>query len=342
MILHGGLRFKKVLTGSWRFLLLVASWELLVVYLDEIRGFEFIGLPIPLVTTVGIAVSLYLGFKNTSCFARWWQARTIWGQIVNSSRDWGNAVANLMPSDSMTVDPDIKTRLIERHIAWVNALAFQLRVQNPRHARQQKWMFGLRRLENRKDLHQTPESYRTHLSDADAALLDTKTNAASYLLFRQGQELQSLADQGKIDAYRHVAMMDRLARFYDAQGSCERIKNAPFPRQVADIGKLFTWIFIFMLPLAFVNLYTIPVDLEGWERWAFAGYTLSMIPFCLLICWVFYLTEQVSASLEDPFNGDATDVPISTISRMIEIDLRQTMEMDNVPDPLPPVEDVAY
>ena len=48
-------------------------------------------------------------------------------------------------------------------------------------------------------------------------------------------------------------MMAMLGAMYDAQGKCERIKNTPFPRQVANFGLMFTWVFIVLLPLAFVD-----------------------------------------------------------------------------------------
>lgn len=342
MILHGGIRLEKVFGGSWLFLTVVTGWTLLVVFLDEVLDLKFIGHPTPLVTTVGIAVSLYLGFKNTSSFARWWEARNIWGEIVNFSRDWGNSVNNLMVSEGQQIDPEARERLILHHVAWINMLAYQLRLRNPTSRARVKWMFGLNSLSGRHELHQTDSSFLAFLSAQDAAKLDGKANRASYILFQQGQHLRALAEQGCLDSYRHVAMMDRLGRFHEAQGKCERLKNTPFPRQIADIGRVLTWIFIFMLPLAFVDLYSAADELEGLARWFSINYAAAMVPFCVLVCWVFFLTEKVSVSMEDPFDGEASDVPISTIARMIEIDLRQMLDHQDIPSPLPPIGLVAY
>lgn len=339
MILHGGLRPAKILKGSWRFLAVVTCWNLIVVFLDEVMDFHFVAHPTQPVTTVGVAVAFYLGFKNTTAFARWWEARNIWGEIVNASRDWGNAVIHLIPDSA---DAATREELIERHIAWLNALAFQLRSQTPLSRSRGRWMFGLGRLSNRAELHQTPDSYQRYLSEGDAIALEGKANKSGYLLFLQGRQLHALAEKGVLDSVRHLALMDRLAQFYATQGKCERIKNTPFPRQIAGIGELFTWIFIFMLPLAFVDLYTAPEGLRGWSRLASADYTLAMVPLSVLVCWIFFLTEKVSASMEDPFDGEATDVPISTISRIIEFDLRQMTGFGEVPKPQPPVNGILY
>lgn len=342
MILHGGIRPQSVLRGSWQFLLGVTAWNLVIVYLDEVLQFHFIAHPTPPVTTLGVAVSFYLGFKNTSAFGRWWEARKLWGEIVNGSRDWGNAVANLMTSDGPEIDPVVRRLLVERHIAWLNMLAFQLRATSPLGRKRRRWRFGHMPVTGQTDLHQTPDSWQRHIPPEDAEALDGKANRAALLLFRQGTTLRGLAEAGSLDSIRHAAMMDRLRAFADAQGKCERIKNTPFPRQIADIGEIFTWLFITMLPLAFVDLYSAPEELEGWARWAFVDYTAAMVPFSVLVCWVFFVTEKVSASMEDPFDGEVTDVPISAICRTIEIDLRQMTGFGEPPPPLAPIDAVLY
>ncbi len=57
-----------------------------------------------------------------------------------------------------------------------------------------------------------------------------------------------------------------------------------------------------------------------------------------MVSWVFVMLERISASCEDPFEWCGTDVPIATLCRVIEIDLREMLDEDDIPKPLRPVE----
>jgi putative membrane protein len=203
-------------------------------------------------------------------------------------------------------------------------------------------IFGHRRVFEEDHFHQTAESYRNHLSAGEAADLEKYSNKATQLLRRQGDRLRALAEDGLLDSYRHVAMMAMLGAFYDAQGKCERIKNTPFPRQVANFGLLFTWVFIVLLPLAFVDMFEAEAKLHSLSTRLTLDYVLVMVPFTVLISWVFFVMEKVSDSTEDPFEGGVTDVPISALCRTIEIDLKEMLEAKEIPEPLKPVDGVLY
>lgn len=327
---------------SWRFLLLVGLWALLVVYLREFEGIQAVGLPVAPVTTIGIAVSLYLGFKSQSAYSRWWEARLVWGDIINGSRSWGNYVLNLIYAEGRPVDPTVQRELIERHLAWVNALAFQLRKSTRLKESAATRVFDHRRVFEHHDYHQTPDSFRRHLSEAEADEVDRFANPATHLLRRQGDRLRQLAEDGFLDSYRHVEMMSSLRDFYFAQGSCERIKNTPFPRQIANFGLAFTWAFIVMLPLAFVEIFEASIADANLSTILQHEFMLTLVPFSMLISWIFYLMEKVSDSVEDPFEGGVTDVPISTLCRLIEIDLKQMLNAEDVPPPIKPIDGVLY
>ncbi len=338
MILHHGITLRQLVKGSAGFICIVMAWILLLELVDEVTPLELISNSSPPVTMLGLAVAFFLGFKNTSAYGRWVEARKIWGDIVNASRDWGNTISNLVQADGTPLAPEMRRELLERHIAWLNMLAFQLR-QPATHGRARRpWMFGHKPVVDKIALHQEPECWRDTQLAADMPLLEGKSNRAAYLLFLQGERLSSLAQSGKIDPYWHVALMNRLARFADAQGQSERIKNTPFPRQVAEVGRIFSYIFIFMLPLALNDQRSITAGM---------GYSVTksvlldwavFAPIGALVCWIFFVTERVSASMEDPFEGDVTDVPISSICRMIEIDLRQMTSCGTAPQPTEPID----
>ncbi len=341
MYVRRGISVRHLFHDSWRFLLLVGLWALLIVYLREFLQIEAVGLPVAPVTTIGIAVSLYLGFKSTSAYQRWWEARQIWGNIVNASRLWANQVSTLIDREGES-DPAVRDLLIRRHIAWVNALAVQLRARTHLRETARTRIFGHRRVMDHHDYHQTPDSYLRHISQTDAAAIEGTSNPALGLLTLQGKLLAQLARQGKLDSIRHVALMDTLGRFYDAQGGCERIKNTPFPRQVANFGLLFTWFFIAILPLAFVEIFESNVAAHEMTSLLRHEFMLTLVPFSILISWVFFLMEKVSDSTEDPFEGGVTDVPISTLARTIEINLLEALGETDLPDNIEPVDGVLY
>ncbi|MCP4385487.1 MAG: hypothetical protein GY798_29415 [Hyphomicrobiales bacterium] len=343
MYVRRGINARDLLADSWVFLVGATVWALLIAYLNAVREYPFIAIPIAPVTTIGIAVSLYLGFKSTSAYNRWWEARKIWGDIINRSRDWGNSVYNLMiMSEDGQPDQAIRAELISRHLAWVNALAYQLRDRSRLKTTDANRVFGHRRRFDESQFHQSRETYRLHLGAEEAAEIEANANVATHILRRQGDRLRELAEAGILDSYRHVAMMTMLGAFYDAQGKCERIKNTPFPRQVANFGLVFTWIFIFLLPLAFVDVFGQETVSHHFSRILTLEYMLVMVPFTVLISWVFFIMEKVSDSTEDPFEGGVTDVPISSLCRVIEIDLKQMMMAEEVPEPLKPVDGVLY
>ncbi|WP_170764477.1 bestrophin family protein [Ruegeria lacuscaerulensis] len=342
MILHDGISVRKLIKGSAGFICIALAWIFLVQVVDELTPIDPISNPSPPVAMLGLAVAFFLGFKNTSTYARWNEARRAWGDIANASRDWGNTIGTLIQTNGSPIDPAVRSELIERHIAWLNMLAYQLRQPSSFGRTRRPWMFGHKPVSVKDELHKKPESWETSQLETDLPRLEGKANRAACLLSFQAQQLSDMAQRGEITPYWHVALMDRLARFTTAQGQCERIKNTPFPRQVAEVGRMFSWIFIFLLPLAFND-----------ERSVVAGTDTSLIrtividwltfaPVGALVCWIFFVTERVSASMEDPFDGDVTDVPISALCRTIEIDLRQITGCGVAPEPAKPIENALY
>ena len=64
------------------------------------------------------------------------------------------------------------------------------------------------------------------------------------------------------------------------------------------------------------------------------------IPFTALVAWVFLMMERIGEATENPFEGSANDVPITALTRTIEIDLREMLNESNIPEPLKPVNNI--
>lgn len=282
-----------------------------------------LSLPWQPLSVIGIAVAFYLGFKNNSSYDRTWEARKIWGGIVNNSRTFGAAVVSFIQGDDAAA---IKRELIYRHIAWLTALRYQLRLSR-------EWEHTEERI--REIVPTVCETYYNLLdkeivpfiSEAEFQLYTSKTNMATQIMARQAQRLQELHDLRYFDNFRHVEFHRLVATFYDDQGKSERIKNFPFPRQYASTALWLTLVFSLLIPFGMLDIFA---DMQGWLVW------LS-VPFSALVIWIFFLMEKIGDYSENPFEGSYNDVPITSIARAIEIDLREMINDDNIPKPIAPV-----
>jgi putative membrane protein len=248
----------------------------------------------------------------------------------------------LIYADGKEPESGTREELIQRHLAWINALAHQLRQRSRLKDSHVTRIFDHRLLMEGVEYHHSPDSYRRFLSPAEQDEMSAMENPAVHILRRQGDRLSELAAAGFLDSYRLVRMMQALDSFYDSQGKCERIKNTPFPRQVANFGQIFTWFFIFLPPLAFVEVFETTAEHHELSTLVHHEYVFTLVPFTVLIAWVFYVMEKVSDSTEDPFEGGVTDVPISSLCRLIEVDLKQMLGEPKVPKRLEAIDGVLY
>ncbi len=289
---------------------------LLYQYLD----WKWIAIPWVPIALVGTAAAFIIGFKNTQTYNRLWEARQIWGAIVNSSRAWG-----IMVKDFIAAEPEIHRQLIYRHIAWLTALRFQLR--EPRGWENSTKIYNR---EYRRFYHvpewesNLEEELKKYLSEEDRQYILTKKNRATQLIALQSGQLSALAGKGLLDNFRFVEMEKQLADLYEQQGRCERIKNFPYPRQFASINLFFIWLFVLMLPLGM---------LQEFQKLGpnFVWYT---IPFSVMVSWIFTCMEKVGEATENPFEGGANDIPMAALSRTIEIDLRDMLDENDLPPAL--------
>ena len=296
-------------------------------------NWTFISLAIEPLSIIGIAVSFYLGFKNSQSYDRFWEARKIWGSIVNYSRTWAAQVLSLV-----TDAPEDQRILIYRHLAWINALRGQLR---------QSTSFSLRRS---KSLKRSVESYRAYgsvteliqdfVSQEELEDLEKRENIATHLNKNQGLHLKELLQEGKISEFHNLMLHKVLEENYNFQGACERIKNTPFPRQYAYFGTVFAWIFVLILPFGLLNAFDdefmqLPESGRFWMETA-------AILLSVLISWIFITIDKVAKNSEDPFEGRFNDVPMTAICRTIEIDLRDMLDEKPLPEKVLPVKNILY
>lgn len=285
-------------------------------------------------TLIGIAVAFYLGFKNNSAYDRTWEARKIWGGIVNSSRSWGSMVNGFVTEEfsEETISEEelneIRKRLIYRHIAWLYRLKRQLRV---RKSWEHDKAVNIKYREVIAEMFPTedPETaLKNFLSDEEVQRMLSMKNTCTQLLEEQSKELKELKMRGLIDDFRHMELQKMITEFYTLQGKCERIKNFPLPRQYASISIYLVYVFIFMLPLGLLSAYH-DADLDPAMIW-------GVVPFTVLTGYIFWLMESVGDYAENPFEGLAFDIPMTSLVRTIEIDLREMLGETDLPPAIGP------
>jgi putative membrane protein len=327
--MHTGKRYRlrELLGWTKRETLFLTTVAMIPPLLSLGFGWRWLEVPWVPIAMLGTASAFTVGFRNNATYARTWEARQIWGGIVNASRAWGIMARDLVTPGGR-VDIATATRLVHRHLAWVTALRYQLResrtwenMDRADNAEYQRRFYTIPERDGG-----LPQELARLLPESEAAHVLTQANRATAILALQSSALRDLADDGALDTYRHVALVQQVAALYDLQGRCERIKSFPYPRQFATLNYWFIRLFVVFVPFGMLQEFRTAGTAAVW---------LS-IPFSVVVTWLFLALEKVGESTENPFEGNANDVPITAISRTLEIDLRQMLGERDVPPPLVP------
>ena len=257
---------------------------------------------------------------------------------MNYSRTWGIQVLSFVRTDDKAYDKKVQSQLIYRHIGWINALRVQLRQPKP-------WSLKEDRLVKKMfDKHgeRNPscnEAFK-YVNKREFIDLEKRVNPATHLVKNQAMDIVALREKDVIDGFQENQMQSVLKELYNLQGRSERIKNTPFPRQYGYFSRVFTWIFILILPFGLLDVFEDDalISIDTMQVW----YEYLMIPFSVLISWMFITMEKVGDFSEDPFEGRLNDVPMTALCRTIEIDLRDMLDEENLPDPVKPIDHVLY
>ncbi|MFT5165208.1 MAG: putative membrane protein [Saprospiraceae bacterium] len=313
---------------TFLFFLIIIAWVSAYYFL----ALEWLKIPWTPLALIGTAVAFVIGFQNNAAYERIWEARKIWGGIVNTSRTFGMFVQDMLSNEyasSPMTEEELQNEIkifTYRHIAWMTALRHAMRVLKPwettvNHKTNQEW--DTRPPERDSTVE---EDLKPYISTGDLAYVMDKDNKQTAILYQQSHHLRKLKEQGIIWEFSFLELEALLQECFTLQGKSERIKNFPYPRQFATLNHFFMWTFVLLLPLAlipqfaeigqgFIDTHPIIGDLFVW---------LS-IPFYVIVAWIFHTMERIGRTGENPFEGTANDVPISTIARGIEIDLRQNL-----------------
>ncbi len=248
-----------------------------------------LNIPISVGAFLGTAIALLLSFKLSHSYDRWWEARKIWGSIVNDSRtlviqlNGFTKKGNKALTDSMAL----------RQIAWCYSLSQNLRNEN------------------------ASDTINEFISQKELESIRSKNNTPLTLLTNQSQDLSILHKEQSVNDYQQIQIDNTLVKLCASMGRAERIKNTAFPKTYRLTLHLF--IYIFLITLSF-SLTEMPNIVE--------------IPFLIFISIPFFLIEKIAFNIQDPFENKPTDIAMTSICRTIEIDIKQLLEVENIPQPI--------
>lgn len=263
-----------------------------------------VSLPFSIAAILGSALAIFIAFRNNSAYGRWWEARTVWGGIVNSSRVLARLIITFTHSHSHQANYEkerseaFKNQLIHACIAWVYALRIHLRNQ------------------------ETWAELKHFLTVEDYSQLVLSQNKPNFLQLLIGKKIYQAMANGTLGGFDSFQMEGQLLALANHQGSCERIKNTPLLRQYDFFTRLFLYAFIFLLPFALIG---------DFSRMEMAG---LMIPVSVLISFVFSIQAKVGEVNEDPFENRITDVPLTALCNTVERDLKEMLGEKELPEKL--------
>lgn len=278
--------------------------SLVVTWLEEHRDWHPNLTPLPF-TLIGVALGIFLGFRNNASYDRWWEGRKLWGALVNTSRTFARQSLTLVgPRDPVGPAEEAEVRalrreLVHRTIAFVHALRLSLR--------------------DRADL----DDLAPFLTADELERLRTETNRPYAITQGTAERLRRAWTRGWINDVHLPVLEGSLTALTDIQGACERIKSTPIPFSYTTLIHRITATYCYALPFGVVD--------------AVGIYTPVVV---LMVSYAFFGLDVVGDEIEMPFGMDPNDLPLDAISRTIEVNLRQRIGDVDLPPMARPVDDV--
>lgn len=279
-------------------ILFVITYSVGIVVLYQNFHITRISIPVAVPALLGTVISLLLAFRSNQAYDRWWEARILWGAIVNDSRSISRQILSFVENPYGQEDIEqFKERFIKRQIAWCFALSQSLRGFNPR-----------------KGLEQ-------YLSTEEMDFIKKRKNVTVTLLELHGMDLKKALQEGWINKYQQIEIDKSITALCNHMGGSERIKNTVFPVTYSKYISMSIHLFIVLLPFGLIEYF---------------GY--MEVPLVVAIAAFFLLVEKMAVHLQDPFENKPTDTPTTTICRTIERDLLQMLDDNKIYEDKPQTE----
>lgn len=332
--------FKNVLIWTKTELIFFFILAVLVTVLYELLDIKWFQIPLAPVGLVGTAVAFMIGFQNNAAYDRIWEARKIWGGIVNNSRSLIITLKDsfyMHRSEASKDESDVLLVVANRHIAWLTALRYAMRTKKQWETKYETIMDKATFKYNVPEYLTTlEEEIKPYLSDKEYSYVMSKENKPNAVMSLQSKHLRDLTNEKKLWDFSLLNLQQILQELTALQGKSERIKNFPYPKQYGSIGYHFVHIFMWLLPMAIIPVFaSMGAGMEETSPIVGKYFIWLNVPFTVIVIWVFNTMLRIGLAGENPFEGSPNDVPISNISRGISRDILQIAEVDESELPKP-------
>ncbi|MXS83607.1 bestrophin family protein [Nitrosomonas oligotropha] len=285
---------------TWPRILMVTISAMIVTYIELYYNIQAYTLTTTPFLLVGVALGIFLGFRNSASYDKFWEGRKLWGALVNTSRNLARQTCFLIqsPQDNDAIR-QFREMFVKRMIAYVHALRCHLRKED------------------------SAEEIKKFLAPEDLAQVLQSTHRPLAILQQLGRDLAIARKRQWLSEFNHPAMDAQINELTHILGGCERIRNTPLPFSYSVLIHRIVASYCFFLPFGLVE-------------------TTSMLTpiVVLLISYAFFELDAIGDEIEDPFGLQPNDLPLTAISRNIEINLLELIDAPDRPVPLSPVDDI--
>ena len=239
MITHPNINSISLIASRIGWIGFATLYAALVVWVFR-SGQDWIDVPIAIPAMLGTALSILLGFRTASAYNRWWEARTLWGAIVNDSRTFTREVLTLLIEEDGERPKALQKKLIYRQIAWCYALRCSLRAEAPL------------------------TDVGPFLESEEIEALRNEQHVPNALLQTQADLLNKAYREGLLTQFFFTTLDATLKRLTDHMGGCERIKKTVFPGHYSFFISRTLLVFYILLPAGLcehLGWFTIPIAL---------------------------------------------------------------------------------
>ena len=248
-------------------------------------------------TLIGLPLAIFLGFRNTAAYDRYWEARKLWGELLlrcrNLSRQCQSLIHLPQPVQAGAGLDDIRVRMVHRAIAFCHTLRQQLRGVPDR------------------------GEVQALLQPSEWQALQRHGSKTSLLMHHMGLDLQPCLRNGHIGEPLAASIDNTLSALVSAAASCERIKSSPLPFSYTLLLHRTAYMYCFLLPFGLV-------DTTGF-----------MTPFVVgIVAYTFFGLDALGDEIEEPFGLESNDLPLDTLCRAIEVNLRESLGEKDLPPPI--------
>lgn len=221
MLLNQKISISYIFSKVKKELVYVLMIGLMVYYMTSLFEKSLPEMPIAIPAFIGTAISVILSFKLNQSYDRWWEARKIWGSIVNESRTFTLQLQSFVHANDTAI-----RRIVLRQIAWCYSLGQSLR--------------GLNAIEGAEQF----------LKDEEVEKIKHHTNKPLAILQLNSNELIELRKAQHLDIFEHIQLNNTMINFSNAMGMAERIKSTVFPATYRIFLHLIIYLFVITLSIA--------------------------------------------------------------------------------------------